>query len=369
MDPCYVFLQGQVEDYAWPMHSSGTGDKKEGAASEPGTDGGADQVASLDPGADGGADHVATPDPGADQGADQVASPDPDADGGADHVATPDPGADQGADQVASPDPGADGGADQVGTSDTRCDESSDEDSEEEVSVSLPPARKVWKGVPVKNEFPFFDPKEEESENWALATYRYKMHVSGDDTSNFTKKWRTAKYDKTQPLRPRDEVKMNKFFEAFFENWNWSSSEERQADLRKVRHQMKLSINHSCNPAEKRFFEKDNQQQLSFMKKERKKFRRALEFKWMFGDSAMVNGLKCNPMTNTFQARLVYSVKSGAGNTEEKEEIKTVLEDWIKDANYGEGVVQHLINLGLHSKFVEVPFGRRIFIHTKKVQV
>ena len=42
---------------------------------------------------------------------------------------------------------------------------------------------------------------------------------------------------------------------------------------------------------------------------------------------------------------------------EEKEEIITVLQDWIKDANYGEGVVQH----------VEIPPGRRIFIHTKKV--
>ena len=103
------------------------------------------------------------------------------------------------------------------------------------------------------------------------------------------------------------------------------------------------------------------------MKKERKKFRRALELEWMFGNSAMVHGLKYNPMTNTFQARLVYSVENGAGNMEEKEEIITVSEDWINDANYGEGVVQHVINLGLHSKFVEVPPGRRIFIHTKKV--
>ena len=50
-----------------------------------------------------------------------------------------------------------------------------------------------------------------------------------------------------------------------------------------------------------------------------------------------------------------------------KEEIMTVSEDWNKDANYGEGVVQHVINLGLHNKFVAVPPGRCIFIHTKKV--
>jgi hypothetical protein len=44
----------------------------------------------------------------------------------------------------------------------------------------------------------------------------------------------------------------------------------------------------------------------------------------------------------------------------------TVSEDWIKDANYGAGVVQHVINLGLHNKFVAVPPERRIFKHTKK---
>ena len=95
------------------------------------------------------------------------------------------------------------------------------------------------------------------------------------------------------------------------------------------------------------------------MIKKSKKFRRALELEWMFGNSAMVHGLKYNPMTNKCQAQLVYSVESGSGTLEEKEEIITVLEDWIKDVNYGEGVVQHVINLGLHSKFVDVPPGRR----------
>ena len=101
------------------------------------------------------------------------------------------------------------------------------------------------------------------------------MHVSGDATPNFTKKWRTAKYDKEQAERPRDEVEMNKFVEASFMNWKWISSEEHQEGMRKVRHQMKLSINRSRKPAEKRFFKEAYQQQLRLMKKERTKFRRA----------------------------------------------------------------------------------------------
>ena len=64
---------------------------------------------------------------------------------------------------------------------------------------------------------------------------------------------------------------------------------------------------------------------------DRKKFRRALEFEWMFGHSAMVHSLKCHPMTSTFQARLLYnSVENDAGTLEEKEEIITVSEDWLR---------------------------------------
>jgi hypothetical protein len=33
-------------------------------------------------------------------------------------------------------------------------------------------------------------------------------------------------------------------------------------------------------------------------------------------------------------------------NLEQKEEIFTVLKDWIKDADYAGGVIQHVINLG-----------------------
>jgi hypothetical protein len=66
------------------------------------------------------------------------------------------------------------------------------------------------------------------------------------------------------------------------------------------------------------------------MKKEGKKLRKAIELEWMFGNSAMVHGLKYNPMTNTFQAQLIYSVKNGAWTLEEKKEIITVSEDWIR---------------------------------------
>mgnify|MGYP000120516818 CR=1 FL=1 len=68
---------------------------------------------------------------------------------------------------------------------------------------------------------------------------------------------------------------------------------------------------------------------------------------WTFGKAAMVHGFKYDPREDTFSARLVYStVKSKGGKLEQKEEIIAVSKDWIKDADYAEGVIQHVINLG-----------------------
>ncbi len=55
-------------------------------------------------------------------------------------------------------------------------------------------------------------------------------------------------------------------------------------------------------------------------------------------------------------------MENGAGKLEK---IIIVSEDWIK--KHSEGVVQHVINLGLNHKLVKVPPDRHIFIHTKKV--
>jgi hypothetical protein len=152
VDPGYISLKGQLEDYAWPKHPPGAGDEKEGAASEQD----ADQVAPLGAYADGGVDQVASPSPDDDGGVYQVASRDPSAVGGADQGAEQLPSRDPSAEQVASPDPGADEGA----TPETRRERFSDGDTEEEVSASLPPPEKVWKGVPAKKKFPFSTQKK-----------------------------------------------------------------------------------------------------------------------------------------------------------------------------------------------------------------
>jgi hypothetical protein len=83
--------------------------------------------------------------------------------------------------------------------------------------------------------------------------------------------------------------------------------------------------------------------------------------------AAMVHGLNYDPREDTFSARLVYTVKSKGGKLEQKEEIIAVSKDWIKEADYAEGVIQHVINLGNTDEFVPVPPGKYILIHTIKV--
>ena len=188
VDPCYVSLNHQLEDFVWPKQPpKGAGDKKDGAAPEQGVD------QELAPPADQGADEAPdqVPAPPADQGADA---------GAADQV--PAPPADQGSDRA--PD---------------------EEDKDKEEPVSPPPAKKIWKDAPARNQFPYFNPAEEEGTlHWTLATSRYKPNVSV-----------YVMYQREGSVMPRDEVEMNKFVETTFLKGKWRSSRGHQDDLWKVK--------------------------------------------------------------------------------------------------------------------------------------
>jgi hypothetical protein len=182
-----------------------------------------------------------------------------------------------------------------------------------------------------------------------LATSTYKPYVSGDDTSNFTKKWHTAEYyDKEQPVRLG--MRCRRIPGGLLES--------KAPD--QTFHKLFLEA------SRKEIFQRRLPTTTGLYEVKRKKLTRALDMEWMFGNSALVHGLKYNPMINTFQAQLVFSVENGAGTLEEKEEIISVSDDWIKDTNYVGGVVKHVINLGLHSKFVEVPPGPMQSIPTQE---
>jgi hypothetical protein len=165
----------------------------------------------------------------------------------------------------------------------------------------------------------------------------------------------------------RNEETMHKFVESRFLYWGWSSTEDHKKEVEKKREEMKRRIDRCKKKEAKEELREHYTKEITFMKKERKKYKRAFELEWTFGEAAMVHGLKYNPREDTFAARLVYSVKTKAGNMEQKEEIIAVSKDWIKDADYAEGVIQHVINMGNTDEFVPVPSGESILIQTKKV--
>jgi hypothetical protein len=148
---------------------------------------------------------------------------------------------------------------------------------------------------------------------------------------------------------------MHKFVESRFLYWGWSSTEDHKKEVEKKREEMKRRINRCKKKAAKEELREHYTKEITFMKKERKKYKRAFELEWTFGEAAMVHGLKYNPRKDTFAARLVFSVKRKAGNMEQKEEIIAVSKDWIKDADFAEGVVQHVINMGNTDEFILVP--------------
>ncbi|KAI2508001.1 hypothetical protein MHU86_6408 [Fragilaria crotonensis] len=171
------------------------------------------------------------------------------------------------------------------------------------------------------------------------------------------KKWRKKGDEKDRPVLLRDEAAMNKFVEDRFLYWGWSSTKDHLKNVEKKRAEMQRKIDGCKKKKTKDDYREQYTKEIKFMKKERKKFKRAFELEWTFGTEAMVHGLKYNPREDTFVALLVYNVKTKEGKLEKKEEKIAVSKDWIKDADYAKGVIQHVINVGNTDGFVPVPEG------------
>jgi hypothetical protein len=255
---------------------------------------------------------------------------------------------------------------------DTVDDDKVDEKEEGEQSgdndVNLPHAGKVWIGGPPLQYGlgPIHIPDQCHKRSFARS--RYKTFVSENDVEKFRKKWRRKGDDmKDRPVSCRDVEAMNKFVENRFLYWSWSSTKDHEKEVEMKREEMRMKIDRCKKKKTKDEYREQYTKEITFMKKERRKYRRAFELEWMFGEEAIVHGLKYHPQQDTFAARLVYSVKTKEGNLEQKEEQIIVSKDWIKEADYGEGVMQHVINLGNMDGFVPVPPGKSILIHTKKV--
>ncbi|KAI2497454.1 hypothetical protein MHU86_17058 [Fragilaria crotonensis] len=186
--------------------------------------------------------------------------------------------------------------------------------------AKLPRASRVWKGGPPCT-YGYGDIHvPDECPKLPFGESRYKTLVSDNEIEKFRKKWRKKGDEKDQSVLLRDEEAMNKFVEDRFLYWGWSSTKDHLKNVEKKRAEMQRKIDGCKKKKTKDDYREQYTKEIKFMKKERKKFKRAFELEWTFGTEAMVHGLKYNPREDTFVALLVYNVKTKEGKLEMKEE-------------------------------------------------
>ena len=243
----------------------------------------------------------------------------------------------------------------------------------------IPPPAKEWddqerKSRTTKNRAAFVvkDPDDPEGNPPLISEERYSPFADElGDPDAFASEWRTQAHQQTKPmlLTQAQRIEMDKFVEANFVRWKWGSTKEHEKKLTDLRTRMNRELAKEKSPKVRLHVKNNIEREITFLKKERKKFTRSFQLEWKFSTNAMVSGLKYNPLTDEFFARLVYVERGRNGKQVRKEEVIPLSEEWIKEAEYEPGVIQHVINMGAIDDFVEVDPAEKSFnIHTKKVQ-
>ena len=180
-----------------------------------------------------------------------------------------------------------------------------------------------------------------------VKTY-FDGHLTEDGVENFTSKWYNDSSNiKSQEQRPVPKLNpkmMEKFVDYSFQNWGWSSNKQFKMDLEHQRKIMKEEIGKAKNDRTQISICLYYTDLLKAMKKERRYFRKQFEENYKLGNPAAVRALKYDMDTDTFTALCVYEMPNKeSGEIEEIEEEMEVSDEWLKNAGFAQGVVQHVI--------------------------
>ena len=190
-----------------------------------------------------------------------------------------------------------------------------------------------------------------------LAPGRYKTFVSEGDLKKFTTSWCTEEHLHQTPEPSRDEEEMERYVEGRFREWRWLSSAEFKKSVEKRREKMVKALNRYSDIRKRQQIKDFAKSQINQMKNQRKTIRKAFQREWAFGNAANVLGLRYNNVEDKFEARIVYTERDEESGPQQREEVITVSREWIRDAKYADGVIQHVINLGNKDGYVSVPSG------------
>ena len=235
---------------------------------------------------------------------------------------------------------------------------------------TIPEPRKIWReeARPKENVLLDFEAPER------VSNERYKTFPNGYDVDAFCEKWRDPKEVEiigtpTATISCSDATEMKNFIDEQLQRWGFPSTEEFQAKMKNLRLRYQRQLDHCLSKKKEEEIRRTMRDHLRDEKKSRRRIRHQFQLEWKFATASIVSGLKYDPMSNTFAARLDYWEISSARKKTRKETTIPVSEEWIKEAQFDRGVIQHVIDLGLVNDFVEVPrtLGHSFMVHLKKI--
>ena len=197
---------------------------------------------------------------------------------------------------------------------------------------------------------------------------RYKSTLSERGVERFATQCRGAENDSERVLTDLDRSLMNRFVEDSFKKWNWNSNKQFEAKMTFLRKKRDSEMQKYKSKKKRDAIYEEQTKLIDACKKERKWFRLNLEREWKMGQPALLYGLKYNPAKDIFTGRFQFRDQNSQGNMVDVTEDLVVSEEWILEAGFKPGVVQHVVNLGSSDEgFLPIPGGRSVVFHRKKV--
>jgi len=192
----------------------------------------------------------------------------------------------------------------------------------------------------------------------------YRVSPSFKVFQRFQNEWRKASEEdieiaKNPPEKNKDAEKA--FIAKSLKKWSWRTDLQHKEYLNELGRSCTRKMKTEKDPAKQKQIEQEYQNHIKHLKKERKRYKAVLKREWKFSVPSFLRGLRYDRETNQFWAKLIYmdtfdKLNQGDGIKEMIEEEYVVSEQWIRDADFDEDVIQHVINMSQDADgFTHIP--------------
>ena len=187
----------------------------------------------------------------------------------------------------------------------------------------------------------FDDDLEVELKRLEIRSDTKDANLNTVDLAMFSNKYRSVTSEETV-LSPTEENildvdEMEKFVARSFAAWEWDTEDQFKQRLEEYANKRKEQPNKTL----KTFYLR----MIQAVKKERRQARTRFEREYKFSKPALVRGIRYNKVKDQFTARVVFHVWSAEDQAYlEEMEYMQIEEQWFKDNEFDEQIVQHIID-------------------------